>query len=151
MANEISTAGIKVYYAVETTAGTQPTTFSTEIPDITSIPAMDSAPEGLDCTPLSEPTWRRYCQGLKDPGSDFAMTANDTTTFRTAWEGLITAAATGKASGKATWYKIQIPNRPYFAFSGDPAPLGMNGYEVNNVAQLQAHITPTKVAGWVAS
>ena len=140
MANEISTAGIKVYTATGTT---QPTTFTTELPDITSIPAMDSAPEGLDCTPLSEPTWRRYVQGLKDPGSDFAMTANDTTAFRTAWNALV--------SEEVIWVKIDIPNRDSFIFSGKAAPLGMNGYEVNNVAQLQAHITPNTVVGWVAA
>ena len=56
--NEITSAGIKIKYAVETTAGTKPSSF-TEIPDVISLPAMDSAPEALECTPLSETEWKR--------------------------------------------------------------------------------------------
>lgn len=149
MASEMSTAGIKVYYNI---AATQPAlnAITTEIPDITSLPAMDSAPEGLECTPLSETTWKRYVDGLKDPGNDFAMTANDTTAFRTAWNTLKTAYETDKAT-KTAWFKIAIPNRDAFVFSGIPGTLGFNGAEVNSVAQLQAHITPSSVVGYVAS
>ena len=150
MAGEMITAGIKIYYAVEGTAGTQPTTITTEIPDITSIPAIDSAPEGLECTPLSETGWKRYVNGLKDPGNDIAIVANDTTAFRTAWATLVTAAATGASSNKATWFKIAIPNRDSFYFKGMPGDLGFNGAEINSVAQLTAHIVPNGVVGFAA-
>ncbi len=150
MASEMTTAGIKIYYAVETNAGTQPQTITTEIPDITSIPAIDSAPEGLECTPLSELSWKRYVSGLKDPGSDIALVANDTSAFRTAWATLVSAAATGASTGKSTWFKITIPNRDSFYFKGMPGDLGFNGAEVNNVAQLTAHIVPNGVVGFAA-
>ena len=59
MAGEMTTAGIKLKYIVEATAGTRPTSGYTEIPDVISLPAMDSAPEALECTPLSETVWKR--------------------------------------------------------------------------------------------
>ena len=59
MAGEITSAGIKLKYKVEATAGTKPTSSYIEIPDVISLPAMDSAPEALECTPLSETAWKR--------------------------------------------------------------------------------------------
>ena len=59
MAGEMTTAGIKLKYKVESTAGTMPTSSFTEIRDVISLPAMDSAPESLECTPLSETVWKR--------------------------------------------------------------------------------------------
>ena len=53
MAIELSTAGIKVKYAVETTAGTRPTTGYTEIPEIKSIPEFGTDINTLQTTPLS--------------------------------------------------------------------------------------------------
>lgn len=150
MANEMSTAGIKIYYAVEATAGTQPSSITTEIPDVTSLPAIDSAPEGLECTPLANTVWKSYTSGLKDPGNDIAIVVNDTSAFRTAWATLCTASATAAASSKATWFKIAIPNRDSFYFTGVPGDLGFNGAEVNSVAQLTAHIIPNTVAGYAS-
>ena len=42
MAGEITSAGIKFCYKAETNAGTKPTGAFTEIPDVISLPAMDS-------------------------------------------------------------------------------------------------------------
>ncbi len=145
MASEMTTAGIKFYYASVTAGSAQPSTISTEIPDVTSIPAIDSAPEGLECTPLSEATWKRYVNGLKDPGSDIAIVANDTTAFRTAWNTTVTDAAT-----KDIWYKISIPGRDSFIFKGTPGDLGFNGAEINSVAQLTGHIVPNVVVGFAS-
>ena len=139
MANEMTTAGIKFYY------GTAQATITSEIPDVTSIPAIDSAPEGLECTPLSATVWKSYVDGLKDPGSDIAIVANDTSAFRTAWNAAVTAAASA-----AIWFKVDIPNRPAFVFSGYPGDLGFNGAEVNSVAQLTGHIVPNTVVGFVS-
>lgn len=144
MASEMTTAGIKLYYA-SATGSTQPSEINTEIPDVTSIPAIDSAPEGIECTPLSELTWKHYVSGLKDPGSDIAIVANDTTSFRTAWNAAVTDSAT-----KTVWFKIAIPNRASFIFNGVPGDLGFNGAEINSVAQLTGHIVPNTVVGFAS-
>ena len=85
MANEISTAGITVKYAVETTSGTRPTTGYTSIPNIKNIPEFNPQPSALDVTDLSDTTWKRYIAGLKDPGGALGFTANFTSAFNS-WE-----------------------------------------------------------------
>lgn len=53
MANEISTAGIQIGYAVETTAGTRPSTF-TNIPNVKTIGDMNPEPSTYEVTDLSD-------------------------------------------------------------------------------------------------
>ena len=151
MAGEMTTAGIKFKYKVETTAGTKPTGAFTEIPDVISLPAMDSAPEALECTPLSETTWKRYVLGLKDPSSSVDIEANDTTAFRTAWTTMASASATGKSTGKATWYEIAIPNRDSFYFTGEPADLGFAGASINSVMTIHGYIVPNTISGFATA
>lgn len=59
MANEISTAGIALKWAVETTAGTRPTTGFATIPNIKSIPEFNPEPSTLEVTDLSDTEWKR--------------------------------------------------------------------------------------------
>lgn len=151
MALELSTIGVKFKYAVETTAGTRPTTGFTEIANITSIGELAATPDQLDCTNLSD-TWRRYVAGVKDAGGDFQIGANLTAAFKTAWETLVTAFETGKASGKSTWFEVVIPGMTdSFYLSGEPVGLGVPGIEVNQVLQITAHIVPNQIADWATS
>lgn len=148
MANEISTAGILVKYAVEATAGTRPTTGYTTIPNVKVTPAIAGEPETIEVTDLSDTTWRRYIAGLKDPGGAVAFTVNLTSAFITAWETLKTAADTAKASSKATWFEIVIPGMKSFFFSGDPVELGLDSQEVGAVTETEAYVVVTGVAGF---
>ena len=59
MANEFSTAGIQLGYAVEATAGTRPTTGYTNIPGIKSMPEFNPEPSSLEVTDLSDTVWKR--------------------------------------------------------------------------------------------
>ena len=107
MANELSTAGILVKYKVEATAGTRPTSAYTTIPNIVSTGEINSSPESLEVTDLSDTVWRRYIPGLKDPGGAITFTANLTSSFKTAWETLVTAANTGLAANKSCWFETR--------------------------------------------
>ena len=89
------------------TQSTKPT-INTAINDIVSIGELSGSPDNLDCTNLAA-SWRQYIPGIKDTGGDFTMTANMTKTFLTAWNTLVSAAATGKAAGKATWFAHMTP------------------------------------------
>lgn len=151
MANELSTAGILVKYKVETTAGTRPTSAYTTIPNIVSTGEINSSPESLEVTDLSDTVWRRYIAGLKDPGGAITFTANLTSAFKTAWDALVTAANTGLASNKACWFEIMVPSLGSFYFAGMPDPLGINAYEINNVNQVDVHIMPNQIYGWGSS
>jgi hypothetical protein len=145
----LSTAGIMVGYGVETVAGTQPTAF-TEIPDLTSIGSVNPEPQTIDVTPLSEPTWRRYIDALKDVGGAISFGANLTDNFVEAWGSLIEAHKTAKASGKQTWFVFYIPGlSKSFALCGNPAELGFDGAEVGGAVKTTAYITPTLIKGFV--
>ena len=151
MAQELSTAGVLLKYAVESTAGTRPTTGYTQVPNIKSIPDFNPEPESLEVTDLSDTEWRRYIPGLRDPGGALAFTANLTTQFKTAWETLITAFETAKASNKATWCEIYVPSFGSFYFAGYPSPLGMTAMDVNAVLEIEAYVTPNQIEGWSTS
>lgn len=148
MALEFSTAGVKVLYAVEATAGTRPTTNYTAIPGIKSTPDFNPAPNTLQVTDLSDTEYHRYIPALKDIGGASAFTANLTSEFKTAWEALVTASDTARASGKATWFEIKIPNFDSFYFAGIPTPLGVSAFEVDSVAEVDAYVTPNVIEGW---
>lgn len=151
MANEFSTAGITLKYAVEATAGTRPTSSYTAIPGIKSMPEFNPEPSSLEVTDLSDTIWKRYIDGLKDPGGALGFTANFTSDFKTAWDTMYTAAQTALASNKATWFEIAIPNMDSFYFAGRPSELGFGGAEVDAVAEVTAYITPNQVAGFASA
>lgn len=151
MAQELSTAGVLLKYAVESTAGTRPTTGYTQVPNIKSIPDFNPEPESLEVTDLSDTEWRRYIPGLRDPGGALAFSANLTTGFKTAWETLVSAFETAKASGKATWFEIMVPSFGSFYFAGYPTPLGMTAMDVNAVLEIEAYVTPNQIVGWDTS
>lgn len=150
MALEMNTIGVKLKYAVETTAGTRPTTGYTEIPDIKEIPEINLSPSQLEVTNLVD-KFKRYIPGVQDPGSDFAITANLTTRLKTAWGSLCSAAETAWADNKATWFEVAIPNFESFYFAGLPVDLGLSQQGVDAVEEANLHVIPNQIAGWAAA
>ena len=152
MALELSTAGVTVSYAVESTKGTRPTTGYKKIPNIKSIPNLNPEPSSIEVTDLSDTEWKRYISGLKDPGGALAFMANNTNDFQDAWNDLVEEAETANASpdgAKATWFEIKIPGLlKAFYFAGMPAPLGLSGIEVDSVLEVESYISPNQIAGW---
>ena len=149
MALEFNSIGIKLKYAVESSAGTRPSVSYTEIPDIKQIPEFLRTPSQLDVTNLVD-TDKRYIPGVKDSGGDKAFTANLTADLKTKWAAAVSAAASAFASGKQTWWEIAIPNFDSFYFSGQPVPLGMSGTGVDAVVETQLHIMPNEIVGFAA-
>ena len=150
MALEMNTIGVKLKYAVETTAGTRPTTGYTEIPDIKEIPEINLSPSQLEVTNLVD-KFKRYIPGVQDPGSDFAITANLTTALKTAWGSLCSAAEAAWADNKATWFEVSIPNFESFFFAGLPVDLGLSQQGVDAVEEANLHVIPNQIAGWAAA
>lgn len=146
--NEFSTAGILVKYAVETTKGTRPTTGYTTIDGVKSTPDFNPSPSALEVTDLSDKKYKRYIEGLTDIGGALQFGCNLTKDFKDAWETLVTASKTAYEDGKATWFEIAIPNFDSFYFAGIPSELGLNGFEVDSVAEVNAYVTPNQILGW---
>lgn len=53
----VSTAGMKLAYCVEATAGTMPTASYTMVPEVTSAPSLFVSPNTADVTRLMKPKW----------------------------------------------------------------------------------------------
>lgn len=153
MSLEISTAGISVSYAVESSAGTRPTAASayTPISNIYAIGDMNPEPSTYDVTDLSDTVYKRYIAALKDLGGSIAFSAHINQTFVTTWNNICTAAATGRAANKKTWFCIQIPNfTNSFYVAGMPSELGLPAIDTDAVFEGDVYIAPEDVAGWAA-
>lgn len=138
---------VTLKYAAETTAGTKPASFATQIEDIVGLGELAGTPDNLDATDLSD-EWRRYIAGIKDTGGDFALTVNVTKAFLTAWNTLLEAYETAHTAGKAIWFEVAIAGVGAFYLTGEPVDMGLPSIELNQVFQGTAHIVPTKVTGF---
>ena len=145
----MSTAGITLGYAVETTAKTRPTTGYKIIPDLKEIPEMNPEPETLETTTLSETEYKTYIEGLKDLGGALSFLANFTTELEEAWSDLMEAYETAKTSGKSIWFEVKHPQLAKSVFfTGQPAKMGMPGATVGSVYETSVFITPTNAPAW---
>ena len=158
MAIELSTAGILVKWAVETTEGTRPTSGYSTLRGVKSIPDFNPEPSTIQVTPLAETEWHHYIPGLKDPGGPQALTVNDYADFRTDWGSLMTAYTTAHASNKALWIEYYVAPlaaqsvaKPSFFYSATPSELGFAGAEVDSALENQPYLTPNKIEGWAAA
>lgn len=149
MALEFNTIGAKLGYAVETSAGTRPTSGYTNIPDLKTIPGAELTPSKLEVTNLTD-HYRRYITGVLDAGDSFDLTANLTASLKTLWTAMVSSASTAWGSGKSTWFEISIPGFDSFYFAGLPTEMGFNEMGVDAVAEASLHIIPNQIAGWAA-
>lgn len=144
MAINLSTAGIKLKYAVEATAGTRPTSGYTALTGAKTTPSLNPSPETLETTTLDELEYKTYIDGLKDLGGALEFTFNLTQELVDQWAALMTAYETAKAAGKATWFVIDIPGlTKAFYFTGNPSAMGIPETSVNSVLEITNYITPT--------
>lgn len=151
MANELSTAGVLVKYAVEQTAGSRPTTGYTTIPNIRSTPDLNPEPSSLEVTDLSDTEYKRFIPGLKSVDGALPFLASNTNAFQTLWESLVSAYTSAAAAtpAKSVWFEIMVPGlTDSFFFAGVPSPLGLGAMDVDAVAEITAYITPNLIQGW---
>lgn len=144
MPNAVSTAGMNVLWAVEQTKGTRPTTAYTKIPGCKAVPAIFNDPNLLQSTPLSAEKAHTYIRGLDDSGGSIAITVNDYSEFRTAWNACV-AAYEALTGGKKMWFEIAYPDGSgldSFYFPGEPLALGFGGADVDSVLENNANIAP---------
>lgn len=103
MAGEKLTAGIKLGYGSSTDGVAIPATWS-YIPNITSTPDLDAAPDTVDVTDLSDMVYKRAIQGLIDL-STLEFEANYTDALATA----VTAASAAQTAPAKMGFTIDFP------------------------------------------
>ena len=149
---DLSTAGIRVGFAYESTAGSGKPASFTSLPNPKSIPDMNPTPNALDVTSLNDTEWKRYIEGLKDIGGAVGITFGMSQSFFTAWETLCNTTETNKATGKRTWFVFYVPGlQKSFFMTAEPSMIGMPAAEVDSVLDVTVNIIPTGEIGWATA
>ena len=136
----ISTLGVKVGYAQESTAGTRPTTGYTQLTRINSIGEISLDSEAIDASAL-EDYITRYVEGRANASETIEIVINRTNETITEWETLLSAdsALTG---GKATWLEIINPDltKADFIRVGIPTKLPVPGRDQNGLETMTLNL-----------
>ena len=151
MARYLSTIGVHLYYGVEATKGTRPTAKAnyTELVGVKGIPSLNPTPDNLETTTLNETEYKTYIPGLKDLGGSLEFTFNMSQELKDAWDALVTADTTARASEKATWFYVEVPGLTQgLYFKGQPSAMGMPEMGVNSVLEVANSITVTGEPEW---
>ena len=143
MANAISTAGMTVKWAVETTAGTRPSSGYVELIGVKALPAFGDEKNTLQTTPLKATKNHTYIEGLADSGGALALTVNDYDGFRTSYSAMMTAY-TGRGAGCNMWVEYCYPGSGMdsFYYPCEPLELGFGGAEVDSVLENSVSLLP---------
>ena len=144
MAGEISSAGVTIYYAVETAVDTCPSTgfkqkatsATLNIADyVTGISGLGADYDMYDVTPLSETSRHRFIKGLQNNDGSVELNANINPTSRDDWGKIVTefAALTG---GKQLWFQFVLPGDTQgFFLRGEPMPMRFPDVEAGSAVQ----------------
>lgn len=104
----VSTVGVLIGYAFETSAGKKPTTFNL-IHRVNAVDEIANETETIDASAL-EDTTERSIAGRGTTGGTFGITINLTNETIQEWEDIIEVYTTAKTSGLAMWYEEYNPN-----------------------------------------
>lgn len=148
MSKRVSTAGMKLAYVVESTKGTMPTTGWTVLPEVKSFPNLNSTPNSIDVTPLSETEYEQSVPGLKSLGTlDYVF--NYTDDVQTAISTMMTAYS-GLTDGKAMWFCEYHPDlAKSVAFKGIPSGFMWDDMAVGNPVNGTLHINNESAPGFI--
>lgn len=160
MAGEISSAGIKILYAPESTAGTRPTTGykqkatsgTLNIADyVTGINGLGAEYDMYDVTPLSETDRHRFIKGLQNNDGSISLNANINPTSRTDWQAIV-AEYTALTGGKALWFQFVLPGDTQAVYvRGEPLPMRFPDVEAGSAVQGAIQIVENQYADWTSA
>lgn len=149
MANEITTAGCKIGYAVESTAGTRPTTGYINISSfVTGVSGLAADYDSYDVTPLGETERHSFVRGLQANDGKISLTCNINPTSRGIWETCVAAYA-ALTGGKKMWWCFQLPGDDDACYiAGEPCEMGFPDVETAQAVQGAAMIIENGYEGW---
>lgn len=160
MAGEISSAGVKIYYAPESTAGTRPSTgfkqkatsATLNIADyVTGVSGLGADYDMLDVTPLSEENRHRFVRGLQNNDGSISLAANINPTSRADWSAIV-AEYNALTGGKALWFEFILPGDTDAIFvRGEPLPMRFPDVEAGSAVQGAIQIVENEYADWTTA
>lgn len=155
MAGEIrlAIAGSYLSYAIESVAGTRPTSGYTMVPEVTNIPELASADyDTIDMTPVNETVQHQEITGLRQAPGTLTFEANLSDTLLTFWDNtLIPAYETAIAANKRMWFVVIIRgmDQAYY-FTAEPKVLSPSGGGAADGWKCTLPITMTNTPQWFA-
>lgn len=157
MAGEISSAGVAIYYAPESTAGTKPasgfkqkaTSSTLNIADyVTGVSGLGADYDMLDVTPLSETDRHRFIKGLQSNDGSISLSANINPTSRSDWQRIV-SEYTALTGGKALWFEFILPGDTSAIFvRGEPLPMRFPDVEAGSAVQGAIQIVENEYGDW---
>ena len=157
MAGEISSAGVAIYYAPESTAGTKPasgfkqkaTSSTLNIADyVTGVSGLGADYDMLDVTPLSETDRHRFIKGLQSNDGSISLSANINPTSRSDWQRIV-SEYTALTWGKALWFEFVLPGDTQAIFvRGEPLPMRFPDVEAGSAVQGAIQIVENEYGDW---
>lgn len=139
---DLSTIGVRVGYAYETTAGTRPTSYI-NLAGPKSIPEFNPEPNSGETTSLNNEEYTSYMPLLKDLGGTLGFGFGMSQELLDTWETICDTTETNEATGLRTWFTVYHPglDKALF-FPGKPTRLGLSAMEVNSVWDTTVYIAP---------
>ena len=157
MAGEISTAGILIYYAPESTANVCPSTgfkqkatgATLNIADyVVGVSGLGAEYDVYDVTPLAETRRHRFVKGLMGNDGTISLTANINPTSRADWESIV-AEFEALTGGKSLWFEFVLPgDSDAVFFRCEPCHCGFPDVEANQAVQGTLNLIESGTTGW---
>jgi len=105
--NALTSIGLVVAVAVETTAGTKPVTNYYKVPGVTDLPDLDFDPDTIETTSYDNLDYKSYLPGLKDTGGIVSLEANYTEYGVGMWDDMA-ATIEADTTGIKAWILVSI-------------------------------------------
>lgn len=144
----ISTVGIKFGWALETTAGTKPTSF-TLLSRINSIAGIELDTEQIDASALEDYV-SRYIAGRQDAGGgDWPITVNITDETIAEWTSLISAYNGRSDNNLQMWFEVWSPylTKAYYIVAEPPQSIPMSEMGQNELQTVEITLSVNDYKG----
>ena len=143
----VSTIGIEFGYALESTAGTKPSTF-TKLTRINSIGGIDLETEQIDASALEDYV-TRYIAGRQDTGGSWPVTVNPTDDTIAEWTTLIDAYQNRVDKNLSMWFVVWSPylTKSFYIVAEPPKMLPMSEMAQNELQTIEIGLSINEFKG----
>lgn len=142
--DDITTLGVKLGYAVESKAGSKPTSF-TWLERCKSIGGVSLDTEQIDVSAL-EDLISKYRSGRQDTGGTWEITFGLGDKVIDQLKKAMTAAETGKKTGLSTWFEVWFPdlssaNSGFYIIAELGSTIPLTEVSQNSAAEITMSLT----------
>lgn len=142
--NALTSIKAKIAIAIETTAGTRPTTNYYTVPQVTALPDLDFEPDTIETTSYDNEEFKSYLTGLKDTGGTLSLEANYTEYGTDMWDDIAETLAED-LTGKIAWLLITFEGTEKTWFIPiKPIVTGIPDAPVNDKLSINYNFTVVK-------